>query len=63
MNTKGIRPAPPAEERHDYQLELLRRFYEDVGLDSRVAEQAALADLDSLYASAWTCGEGLRACA
>jgi hypothetical protein len=34
-------------------LELLRQVYEDAGLETKDAQQAACADLVALYASSW----------
>ena len=51
MNATTIERLPDTTSRQENQLELLSRVYEDAGLASETAEEAARADLIALYAS------------
>ena len=51
MNATTIERLPESKRRQENQLELLSRVYEDAGLTSETAEEAARADLIALYAS------------
>ena len=53
MNTTRTERRPDTTSRPESQLELLRQVYEQVGLETDSAEEAARADLVALYASTW----------
>ena len=53
MNTTSTERRPDTTSRPESQLELLQQVYEDVGLGTESAEEAARADLVALYASTW----------
>ena len=54
MNTTSTERRPDTTSRPESQLELLRQVYQEVGLETDFAEEAARADLVALYASTWS---------
>jgi hypothetical protein len=53
MNTTDTERRPDKALRPENQFELLRQVYEDAGLETELAQEAARADLVALYASTW----------
>jgi hypothetical protein len=51
MSTYTTERRPDTALRPESEIELLRRVYEDAGLETEAAQEAACADLASLYAS------------